>query len=55
VSSAAAFAREAGRRLVVLGPAPRTWARLGAVMIDSPDDFGTLREQLAEATASTGS
>ncbi|MCH8888771.1 MAG: ABC transporter permease [SAR324 cluster bacterium] len=39
------------RRILVLGSAPDQWARLGAVVVDDPEDFETLRERVLEAAS----
>ena len=51
ITQAREYLSRPGRRIIVLGPATRQWRDLGAVVIDDPESFESLREHLLAATS----
>jgi PAS domain S-box-containing protein len=52
VQEARKYVRESKRQVLVLGKAPTEWSRLGAIIVDDPDDFEALRERIRDAAVS---
>lgn len=51
LKAARTYLRKKGRQVVVLGHAPTQWTKLGAIIVDEPEDFEEVRQAISDAVS----